>query len=116
MIQRGELWWADFGRPRGSGPGLRRPVLVLQSDAFNRSAIRTVVVAPLTTHLELAAAPGNVLCRARITGLAKPSVVNVSQISTLDRGFLLERIGRLPVPLVREVEAGVRRVLGLDEP
>lgn len=114
MIQRGELWWADLGKPRGSGPGLRRPVLVLQSDRFNRSPIRTVLVAPLTSQVALAAAPGNVLCRPRGTGLEKPSVVNVSQISAVDRGFFIERIGRVPLPVLQEVEAGVRLVLGLE--
>jgi mRNA interferase MazF len=116
VIQRGELWWADLGRPGGSEPGFRRPVLVLQADDFNRSRIRTVIVASLTSQLGLAAAPGNVLCRPRATGLPKPSVVNVSQIAAIDRGALLERIGRLPVALLREVEAGVRLVLGLNSP
>jgi mRNA interferase MazF len=113
VIQRGDLWWADLGLPRGPEPGLRRPVLVLQADAFNRSRIRTVIVASLTSHVELAVAPGNVLCRPRATGLKKPSVVNVSQIAAIDRGALLERIGPLPAALLREVEAGVRMVLGL---
>ncbi len=113
MIRRGDLWWADLGQPRGSAPGLRRPVLVVQADAFNESRIGTVVVVSLTTNLQLAAAPGNVTCRPRGTGLGKPSVVNVSQLSTLDRRYLLERIGSLPAPTLREVEDGIRLVLAL---
>ena len=113
MIRRGDLWWADLGRPRGSNPALRRPVLVVQAEAFNQSSINTVVVASLTTNLKLAAAPGNVACRPRGTGLPQPSVVNVSQLSTLDRRFLLNRIGSLPAPVMREVEDGLKLVLGL---
>jgi mRNA interferase MazF len=92
---------------------LRRPVLVVQAEAFNQSRISTVVVASLTTNLALAAAPGNVTCRPRGTGLRQPSVINVSQLSTLDRKFLLERIGALPARTMGEVEEGLRLVLGL---
>ena len=113
-VRRGEIWWADLGQPRGSEPALRRPVLVLQADSFNQSRIQTVVVVSLTTNLKLSAAPGNVACRPRGTGLPEPSVVNVSQISTLDRRFLSDRIGRLPATTLREVEDGVRLVLGLS--
>ena len=116
MIRRGELWWADLGEPRGSSPGLKRPVLVVQSDAFNRSEIRTVVVVSLTTTLGLAAAPGNVSCRPGRTGLRRRSVVNVSQLSTLDRRFLLARIGSIPAATLRDVEDGIRLVLGLAIP
>lgn len=112
-VQKGELWWADLGEPRGSEPALRRPVLVVQADSFNRSRLHTVVVVSLTTNLRLAAAPGNVVCRPRGTGLAEPSVVNVTQVSTLDRRFLGERIGRLPPATLRQVEDGLRLVLGL---
>ena len=112
-IRRADLWWADLGEPRGSEPALRRPVLVLQADSFNRSRIGTVVVASLTTNLELAKAPGNVLCRPRRTGLQKPSVVNVSQLSTVDRRHLLQRIGRVSPEAMQDVEEGVKLVLGL---
>jgi mRNA interferase MazF len=112
-VERGELWWADLGEPRGSEPALRRPVLVLQADSFNRSRLQTVVVVALTTNLRLAAAPGNVVCRSRGTGLREESVVNTTQIATLDRRFLHERIGRLPAAKLRQVEEGVRLVLGL---
>src|SRR5207249_9000797 len=98
--------------PRGSEPAMKRPVLVVQADAFNRSNIRTIVVS-LTTNLKHAAAPGNVTCRPRATGLRPPSVVNVSQVSTLDRQFLRTRIGSLPLSTMREVEDGLKLVLGL---
>lgn len=114
-MHRGELWWADLGEPRGSAPALRRPVLILQADSFNQSRIDTTVVIALTSNLALAAAPGNVLRRRRGTGLTKASVVNVSQILTLDRRFLLGRIGRLPPNLLGAVEAGVALVLGLRQ-
>jgi mRNA interferase MazF len=112
-VERGELWWADLGEPRGSAPAPRRPVLVLQADSFNRSRLPTVVVVSLTTNLRLAAAPGNVVCRPRGTGLDEPSVVNVTQISTLDRRHLAARIGRVPAATLRQVEDGVRLVLDL---
>ena len=112
-IQRGELWWADLGEPRGSEPAFRRPVLIIQADSFNRSRIQTVIVAALTTNERLASAPGNVLVRAKRSGLRTTSVVNVSQISTLDRQFLLEKIGVLPANLLEEVDAGLRMVLDL---
>jgi mRNA interferase MazF len=89
-------------------------VLVLQADSFNRSRLQTVVVVSLTTNLRLSAAPGNVVCRPRGTRLREPSVVNVTQISTLDRRFLHEKLGRLPAATLRQVEDGVRLVLGLD--
>jgi mRNA interferase MazF len=113
IVQRGELWWADLGEPRGSEPALRRPVLVLQADAFNRSKLATVVVASLTTQLKHATAPGNVTCRPRGTGLTSISVVNVSQISAVDRRFLIERIGALPPHLMHDVGEGLKLVLGL---
>jgi mRNA interferase MazF len=89
-------------------------VLVLQADSFNRSQLQTVVVVSLTTNLGLAAAPGNVLCRPRATGLRENSVINATQISTLDRRFLHQRIGRLPAAMLQQVEDGVRLVLGLS--
>lgn len=112
-MQRGEVWWAALGRPRGPEPGLRRPVVVVQANEYNRSALRTVVVACLTSNLDLAAAPGNVLCRPRATGLPKASVVNVTQVATLDRNALLERVGRLPPRLLDDVNAGLCLVLDL---
>ena len=112
-IQRGEIWWADLPDPRRSEPGYRRPVLVIQADSFNRSRIQTAIVAVITSNLELAAAPGNVMVPARATGLSKDSVVNVSQVLTLDRSFLIEHAGTLPLRLQGSVDEGLRTVLQL---
>ncbi len=112
-IQRGEIWWADLPEPRRSEPGYRRPVLVIQADSFNRSRIQTVIVAVITSHVDLADAPGNVLLPARSSGLPRDSVANVSQLLTLDRGFLTEHVGTLPSRLQGSVDAGLRAVLEL---
>lgn len=112
-IQRGEIWWADLPDPRRSEPGHRRPVLVIQADAFNRSRIQTVIVAVITSNIELADAPGNVLLAANQTGLSRDSVVNVSQLLTLDRGFLTEHAGTLPPRLQGSVDRGLRTVMQL---
>ena len=112
-MNRGEIWWVDFGQPFGSEPAYRRPALVLQSDAFNRSLIQTVVVVPFSTNTALALAPGNVLCRPRQTGLPKACVANVSQIAVIDRARLVQRVGDLPGALLTQVEDGVRCVLAL---
>jgi mRNA interferase MazF len=113
VIERGEVWWADLGEPNGSEPGYRRPVVVVQSDAFNRSRLRTVITVVLTTNLRLLEAPGNVLISAKTSGLPKDSVANVSQLITLDRDFLLERAGRLRGQPLKDLETGLRLVLGL---
>jgi mRNA interferase MazF len=110
---RGELWWADLGLPRGSAPALRRPVLVVSADPYNRSNIRTVTVAVLTGNVQLAALPGNVAVPADIAHLDADSVVNVTQIATIDRGALEERIGALPDWLMAQVDAGLSRALAL---
>lgn len=112
-MRRGEIWWAVLGPPAGSEPGYRRPVLVLQTNEFNDSRLRTVVVAAITSNLRLADAPGNVRCRRRETGLDKTSVINVSQIATIDKANLRDRAGRLSGRLLAWVEDGVRLVLGL---
>jgi len=112
-IQRGEIWWADLPEPRRSEPGYRRPVLVVQADSFNLSRIQTTIVAAITTNLELADAPGNVLLPARSAGLPRDSVVNVSQLLTLDRSFLTEHAGTLPPRLQHSVDQGLRTVLEL---
>jgi len=112
-VKRGEIWWADLPAPSGSEPGFRRPVLILQSDDFNRSRINTVVAAAITSNTQLARAPGNVLLSRRSANLVRESVVNVSQIITLDRTFLSERVGRLAPAKLREVEEGVRLILSL---
>jgi len=107
----GEVWWADLAEPSGSEPGFRRPVVVLQGDAFNRSRIATVCVA-LTSDLRWADAPGNVLLSARASGLPKDSAANVSQLVTLDRGALTERVGALPARKLELVLLGIDIVLG----
>ncbi len=112
-MRRGEVWWAGLPEPVASEPGYRRPVLIVQSDDFNRSRIRTVIAAVLTTNLRLAAAPGNVLVPADETGLPRDSVVNVSQIITLDKTFLTERVGRIDDRIMLAVEDGIRTVLAL---
>ena len=112
-MRRGEVWWAALGHPFGSAPGYRRPVLILQIDDFNESPIGTVVVAAFTSNTRLAAAPGNVLCSRRDARLSKRSVVNVSQVATIDKQALLERVGVLATAKFRRVEDGLRLVLGL---
>ena len=112
MIAQGEIWWADLPEPSGSEPGFRRPVVVVQGDAFNRSRIETVVCVPLTSTLRWAEAPGNVLLEARITGLPKDSVANVSRIVTLDKASLTERVGRLSRARLELILSGVAVVRG----
>ncbi|MGA8594356.1 MAG: type II toxin-antitoxin system PemK/MazF family toxin [Bryobacteraceae bacterium] len=112
-IRRGEIWWADLPQPRRSEPGYRRPVLVIQSDSFNLSRIQTAIVAVITSNVELAHAPGNVLLPARSAGLTRDSVVNVSQLLTLDRSFLTEYASTLSARLQRSVDEGLRTVLQL---
>jgi mRNA interferase MazF len=112
VISQGEIWWADLAEPSGSGPGFRRPVLVVQGDAFNSSAIGTVVSVPLTSTLRWADAPGNVRLSSRSTGLSRDSVANVSQIVSLDRTLLTERVGKISRPKVDLVLSGIDVVLG----
>jgi len=112
VISQGEIWWADLPEPSASEPGYRRPVLVAQSDAFNRSRMRTIVCVPLTSNLRWADAPGNVLLDGGVTGLPKPSVANVSQIATLDRTWLTDMVGRLPEEKLELVLSGIDVLLG----
>ena len=112
-MRRGEIWWASLPEPLGSEPGFRRPLLIVQSDDFNRSRIRTIVAVVITSNLRLASAPGNVLLHAKETKLPKDSVANLSQIITVDRSFLTEKLGKLPAQRMREVEDGLRLVLEL---
>ncbi len=114
MIRRGEIWWASLHSPSGSGPGYRRPVLVVQSDAFNRSRIGTVIVAAITSNARLAEAPGNLLLSRRDSGLPRTSVVNVSQVLTLDRRLLTERVKRLSDRRLADIDAGLALTLGLS--
>jgi mRNA interferase MazF len=112
VISQGEVWWADLPEPTGSGPGLRRPVVVVQGDALNRSRIGTIVCVPLTSNLRWADAPGNVALSARLTGLPKDSVANVSQIVAVDKGLLTERVGKLPPAKIALLFSGIDVVLG----
>jgi mRNA interferase MazF len=112
VIAQGEVWWAELAEPAGSEPGFRRPVVVVQGDAFNRSSLRTVVCVSLTSNVRWADAPGNVLLVARGTGLPKDSVANVSQLVTLDRDALTERVGALSASSLELVLAGIDVVLG----
>jgi len=111
-MEQGEIWWASLPEPAGSEPGYRRPVVIVQGDAFNRSRIRTIVCVAVTSNLALADAPGNVLLPKDVAGLPRDSVANVSQVITLDRNFLIERAGRLPVDLLEEILDGIELVLG----
>jgi mRNA interferase MazF len=113
VIARGEVWWADLDEPAGSQPGYRRPVLVVQADAFSRSRLQTTLAVVLTSNLRLLDAPGNVLVPKAASGLPKDSVANVSQVVTLDRDFLTERAGKLPTRLVSAIDDGLKLVLDL---
>ena len=112
-MRRGEIWWANLPAPRKSEPGYRRPLLILQSDDFNRSRIQTAVAVVISSNLRLAEAPGNVPLSRKDSGLPRRSVVNVSQVITVDRSFLAKKIKKLGPAKGREIEMGVRLVLGL---
>jgi mRNA interferase MazF len=112
VISQGETWWADLSEPVGSAPGFRRPVLIVQGDALNASRIATTICVPLTSNLKWADAPGNVLLKARATGLPKDSVANVSQIVSIDRGILTERAGKIRRQQLELVFAGIDLALG----
>ncbi len=112
VISQGEVWWAELAQPTGSEPGYRRPVIVVQGDALNRSKIATIVCVPLTSNLHWADAPGNVLLSARSTNLAKDSVANVSQIVTLDKTLLTERVAKLSRAKLELLLSGIDVVLG----
>jgi mRNA interferase MazF len=112
VISQGDVWWADLGEPSGAEPGFRRPVVVVQGDSFNQSALRTVVTVPLTSNLRWESAPGNLRLTKRMTGLARDSVANVSQIVTVDRSILTERVGTISRSKLELVLAGIDTVLG----
>jgi mRNA interferase MazF len=112
-MERGDIWWSQLPDPVASEPGFRRPVVIVQSNSFNRSRIRTVIAAVVTSNLRLAEAPGNVLLPASESGLPKDSVVNVSQVITVDREFLTEKCGHLSSRMMRSVDEGLRLVLSL---
>ncbi len=113
VIRRGEIWWASLRNPVGSEPGYRRPVLVVQSDDFNRSRIATVIAVVITSNIRLAEAPGNVFLPQKLAGLPKDSVLNVSQVVTIDKSCLTEKLGILSPGVIDQVEKGLRLVLRL---
>jgi len=113
VIRRGEIWWASLPSPVGSEPGYMRPIIILQSDDFNRSRISTVIGVVLTSNTKLAQAPGNVLLLRHQTGLPKESVANISQIITIDRNFLTQKLGLLAGNLLKQIEEGMRLILCL---
>lgn len=113
VIRRGEIWWATLPDPVGSEPGYRRPIVIIQSNRLNRSRIATVIAVAITSNTELAQVPGNVLLRQKVTGLAKDSVANVSQVISTDKRFLTERVSSLPSKLLEQVEDGLRLVMSL---
>lgn len=113
MIERGAIHWADLGPPFGSRPAKRRPVVVIQSDSYNRTGLGTVIIAVITSTTRLASRPGNVFLPASASGLPQDSVVNVTALVTVDRRELESRIGTVPPAMMREVDRGLRRVFGL---
>lgn len=112
-MQRGEVWWAELSTPRGSEPGYRRPVAIVQSDAYSRSRMGTVVVVSITSNMTRADAPGNVRLSKRDSKLPRASVANVAQVLTLDRRFLVGKVGRLPDSVMEAIDSGLRQVLSL---
>ena len=112
VIAQGEVWWAELPEPRGSEPWYRRPVVVVQGDSFNRSALRTAVCVPLTSNLRWADAAGNVLLSSGATGLPRDSVANVSQLLTVDQTTLTDRVGRVPQSSLALVLRGIDVMLG----
>ena len=113
VVERGEVWWAELDEPRGSEPGYRRPILIVQADAFNRSRLRTVLAITLTSNLRLLDAPGNVLLTAKDTGLPRDSTAVVTQVVTVDKAHLMNRTKKVPTTLLTEVERGLALVLDL---
>lgn len=112
-MRRGEIWWASLGEPEGSEPGFRRPVVIISSNEFNLSQINTVTVATVTSNLRLAEAPGNFKLAQKASGLKRDSVVNVSQVVTLDKMLLTELIGKLDGKHINLLNNGLRLALNL---
>lgn len=114
VYKEGEIWWADLDEPRGSEPGYRRPVVIVQSDDFNKSKIRTVIAAVITSNPGLAKAPGNIkLGATKSIGLKKESVINISRIITLDKSYLTEKAGKLSISQRQELNDGLKLVLNI---
>jgi mRNA interferase MazF len=115
VIKKGEIWWAYLPEPSESEPGYKRPVLVVQSDQFNKSKISTVIAVVITSNVALAHAPGNVMLPSKQTKLKKDSVANISQIITIDKSFLSKKIGTLSHSLFQQVQSGIRLILELSD-
>jgi len=114
VVKRGEVWWASLGEPRGSEPGYKRPVVIVSANEFNKSTIKTVIVAVITSNLRLAEAPGNFSISKKDSGLAKESVVNVSQLLTLDKSFLVEKSKKIPELKIIRLNEGLKLVLSIQ--
>ena len=112
-MRRGEIWWANLPLPSGSGPGLRRPVVIIQANPFNESRISKVIVLVITSNLALSVAPGNVRVNKTDSGLGRASVINVSQVLTLDREKLSSRVKALPSRVLDDINSGLRLSLSL---
>jgi len=113
VVERGEIWWSELPEPVGSGPGYDRAVLIIQSEFFNESAIKTVIVAIITTNMDLAEMPGNISLTKRVSGLPKISVVNLTQLFTIDKRLLKEYVGSLPAKKIEQVDLSLKFVLSL---
>lgn len=113
VIKRGQIWWAELPEPVGSEPGYKRPLLIIQSNDFNKSKINTIIAAVITSNIRLSAAPGNILLSTKKSKLPKDSVINVSQLITIDKSFLTEKINTLPHSIMAKVDDGIRLVLEL---
>ncbi len=112
-MKRGDIWWASLGEPKGSEPGFKRPVVVISSNDFNVSKIKTIIVAVITSNLRLSEAPGNIELSKKSTGLSRSSVINISQIITVDKLFLTEKIGKLPNKQLQLLNDGIKLVLAI---
>jgi mRNA interferase MazF len=112
-VKRGEVWWVDFGEPKGAAPGFRRPVVIVQDDLLTDSALATVVVAPITSNLRRGLAVGNVTLDPKSSGLKQPSVVLTCQLTTVDKAWLAERVGSLARRAQQAIDEGMRLALGL---
>lgn len=113
VIKRGEIWWTSLPDPQGSNPGFRRPLAIIQANEFNQSHIKTVIAAVITSNIKLAQAPGNLPLPANSAGLNKDSVINVSQVITIDKTFLTEKAGRLTSHQLHQLNEGLRLVLAI---
>jgi len=113
-MNRGDIWWASLEEPKGSSPGFRRPILIIQADSFNQSKISTVIGIVITSNLRLADAPGNIFLSAKESGLPKDSVINISQIITVDKHFLTEFVKKLRPSTLNEIESSIKLVFDLE--